>query len=58
MPRFEYLVPQTLSQMTQHLADYGEDAKVIAGGQSLLIRSPDWTRSSMTIRTVSRSVRR
>ena len=37
MPRFEYLVPQSISQMTQHLADYGEDAKVIAGGQSLLI---------------------
>lgn len=37
MPRFEYLVPRTISQMTRHLADYGEEAKVIAGGQSLLI---------------------
>lgn len=37
MPRFEYLVPQSISQMTRHLADYGEEAKVIAGGQSLLI---------------------
>jgi len=37
MPRFEYLVPQSISQMTKHLAEYGEDAKVIAGGQSLLV---------------------
>jgi carbon-monoxide dehydrogenase medium subunit len=37
MARFEYLAPRTVAQAAEHLADYGEDAKVIAGGQSLLI---------------------
>jgi CO/xanthine dehydrogenase FAD-binding subunit len=37
MARFDYLAPRTMAEMAQHLADYGEDAKIIAGGQSLLI---------------------
>ena len=37
MPQFDYIVPKTIGQMTQHLADYGDDAKIIAGGQSLLV---------------------
>ena len=33
---FEYIRPSSLDEAVQALADGGEDAKVIAGGQSLL----------------------
>ena len=33
---FDYLAPQTLDEAVRALASYGEDAKILAGGQSLL----------------------
>jgi len=35
-PRFEYFVPRTLHEALSLLADRGETAKVLAGGQSLI----------------------
>jgi aerobic carbon-monoxide dehydrogenase medium subunit len=35
-PRFEYFVPRTLDQALSHLAEHGDRAKVLAGGQSLI----------------------
>jgi carbon-monoxide dehydrogenase medium subunit len=35
-PSFEYLVPGSLEEALGMLASYGEDAKLLAGGQSLL----------------------
>jgi len=35
-PRFEYLAPTSLDDALGLLADHGEDAKVLAGGQSLV----------------------
>ena len=34
--RFDYLAPTTVDEAVQALADHGEDAKVLAGGHSLL----------------------
>jgi CO/xanthine dehydrogenase FAD-binding subunit len=34
--KFEYLRPKTIEEAVQYLADYGDDAKVISGGQSLI----------------------
>jgi CO/xanthine dehydrogenase FAD-binding subunit len=33
---FEYLAPRTLDEALAHLAEHGDDAKVLAGGQSLV----------------------
>jgi aerobic carbon-monoxide dehydrogenase medium subunit len=33
---FDYVVPQTLDEAVRTLAAHGEDAKILAGGQSLL----------------------
>ena len=33
---FDYLAPQTLGEAVRALAAHGEDAKILAGGQSLL----------------------
>ena len=33
---FEYFAPQNLAEALQLLAEYGEDAKILAGGQSLM----------------------
>jgi carbon-monoxide dehydrogenase medium subunit len=35
-PPFEYFAPQTLEEALSLLAEHGEDAKVLAGGQSLV----------------------
>src|SRR5262249_30875547 len=35
-PPFDYLRPQTVDEGLAALADYGEDARVLAGGQSLM----------------------
>ncbi len=35
-PKFEYFAPTTLSEATALLDEYGDDAKVLAGGQSLM----------------------
>jgi CO/xanthine dehydrogenase FAD-binding subunit len=35
-PRFEYLLPRSLDEALTMLAQHGEDAKVLAGGQSLV----------------------
>ena len=35
-PPFEYHAPETLPEALGMLAEYGQDAKVLAGGQSLL----------------------
>lgn len=35
-PAFEYLAPATVEEALAHLAEYGYDAKVLAGGQSLI----------------------
>ena len=35
-PRFDYLLPRTLDEALGVLAQHGEDAKVLAGGQSLV----------------------
>jgi CO/xanthine dehydrogenase FAD-binding subunit len=35
-PRFEYFVPETLDEALALLAEHGEHAKVLAGGQSLV----------------------
>ena len=35
-PKFEYFAPTTLSEATALLDQYGDDAKVLAGGQSLM----------------------
>lgn len=35
-PKFEYFAPATLSEATALLDQYGDDAKVLAGGQSLM----------------------
>jgi carbon-monoxide dehydrogenase medium subunit len=35
-PRFEYLLPRSLDEALAMLAQHGEDAKVLAGGQSLV----------------------
>jgi aerobic carbon-monoxide dehydrogenase medium subunit len=37
MKSFEFLTPETVEQACAHLAQYQEEAKVIAGGQSLVI---------------------
>jgi carbon-monoxide dehydrogenase medium subunit len=35
-PRFEYVVPETLEEAVEQLAQRGDEAKVLAGGQSLI----------------------
>lgn len=35
-PRFEYLAPASLEEVVAALAEHGDDAKVMAGGQSLI----------------------
>jgi carbon-monoxide dehydrogenase medium subunit len=35
-PAFEYLRPSTISEATGLLAQYGDDAKILSGGQSLI----------------------
>jgi len=35
-PKFEYYAPETLQEVLEVLAFYGEDARVLAGGQSLV----------------------
>ncbi len=37
MERFEYLEPGTLEEVSSILATHGEDARVMAGGQSLIV---------------------
>jgi carbon-monoxide dehydrogenase medium subunit len=36
MPRFEYQAPDTLDEVLALLAEHGDEAKVLAGGQSLI----------------------
>lgn len=33
---FKYLAPTTVAEVLQHLTQYGQDAKILAGGQSLI----------------------
>jgi carbon-monoxide dehydrogenase medium subunit len=35
-PRFDYVAPRDLGEALDHLAERGDDAKVLAGGQSLI----------------------
>jgi len=35
-PRFDYLAPRTLDEALAHLHDHGDQAKILAGGQSLI----------------------
>jgi CO/xanthine dehydrogenase FAD-binding subunit len=35
-PRFDYLAPRTLDETLAHLHDHGDQAKILAGGQSLI----------------------
>lgn len=35
-PRFAYVAPETVDEATALLAEYGDDAQIIAGGQSLM----------------------
>ncbi len=35
-PRFDYVAPRELGEALDHLAEHGDDAKVLAGGQSLI----------------------
>src|SRR2546425_13311532 len=35
-PRFDYLIPRSVDEALEILAQHGEDAKVLAGGQSLV----------------------
>jgi CO/xanthine dehydrogenase FAD-binding subunit len=35
-PPFEYLAPTTLAEALERLDQYGDDAKILAGGQSLM----------------------
>jgi len=35
-PRFDYLVPASVEETTKLLAEHGEEAKILAGGQSLV----------------------
>lgn len=35
-PPFDYLAPRSLPEALEHLRQYGDDAKILAGGQSLL----------------------
>jgi len=37
LPQFEHLQPQSLHEALDLLSEYGEDAKVIAGGTDLLV---------------------
>lgn len=45
---FEYVAPTTVEEALQALADHGDEAKIIAGGQSLLpvmrmrLNAPEW----------------
>jgi aerobic carbon-monoxide dehydrogenase medium subunit len=45
---FEYVAPTTVDEALQALAEHGDDAKIIAGGQSLLpvlrmrLNAPEW----------------
>jgi len=47
-PRFDYLAPRSLEEALDFLAGHGDDAKVLAGGQSLIpvlklrFASPEW----------------
>lgn len=34
--RFDYIRPHTVQEVVDHLAEHGDDAKIIAGGQSLV----------------------
>jgi CO/xanthine dehydrogenase FAD-binding subunit len=36
LPRFEYRCPDTVEETVKLLAEYGDEAKILAGGQSLL----------------------
>ena len=38
LPRFDYLEPENLEGALDLLADYREDAKLLAGGTDLLVR--------------------
>ena len=46
--RFEYVAPASVDEALQALAQYGDEAKIIAGGQSLLpvlrmrLNAPEW----------------
>jgi aerobic carbon-monoxide dehydrogenase medium subunit len=35
-PRFDYLAPRTLDEALAHLHDHGDQARILAGGQSLI----------------------
>src|SRR5262252_9002329 len=35
-PRFDYLAPRTLDEALAHLHHHGDQAKILAGGQSLI----------------------
>ncbi len=37
LPEFEYLVPETVAQLTSLLSRYGSEARILAGGTDLLI---------------------
>ncbi len=41
IPEFEYLSPQTLPEACALLAQYGDSAKVLAGGSDLLVKMKD-----------------
>jgi CO/xanthine dehydrogenase FAD-binding subunit len=45
---FDYVAPSTVDDAVRALTEAGEDAKVIAGGQSLLsvLRRPSWSTSA------------
>ncbi|HYB16491.1 MAG TPA: FAD binding domain-containing protein, partial [Streptosporangiaceae bacterium] len=36
LPVFDYEAPQTVSEAVELLAEYGDEASVLAGGQSLI----------------------
>ncbi len=49
MKPFDYFAPTTISEATRILADYGEEARALAGGTDLLVRLK---RKQVTLRAV------
>ena len=41
IPEFEYLSPQTVHEACELLAQYGNRAKVLAGGSDVLVKMKD-----------------
>ena len=59
--QFDYLAPTTLEEALSALAEHGDDAKIIAGGQSLLpvlrmrLNAPEWSSTSARSRRCAAS---